>query len=232
MWAKIITIKRTKDLNYFSLCALNLFNTWVSQFELNYWNKWTFPRHSNLLRCTCHLLTPMSSKMFLYFAVENKLWFLIKTFPEFSPFSELQWTPNSWRQNYSFSAASKGYKRYQTMNKSYLAKRSVIQKSTNKWMCFINTFIMHSWRHVIRNYTEKVTLECLQVERTNTKSNGIYKNRELQLNEFTRKNNNVEQFWTWRRRWDGAYVKRDLFNIITYNVKSGTRIAEQAIICL
>ncbi len=25
----------------------------VSQFELNYWNKWTFPRHSNLLRCTC-----------------------------------------------------------------------------------------------------------------------------------------------------------------------------------
>ncbi len=52
-WAKIITIKRTKDLNYFSLCAFNLFNTWVSQFELNYWNKWTFPQHSNLLRCTC-----------------------------------------------------------------------------------------------------------------------------------------------------------------------------------
>ncbi len=53
MWAKIITIKRTKDLNYFSLCALNLFNTRVSQFELNYWNKWTFPPHTNLLRCTC-----------------------------------------------------------------------------------------------------------------------------------------------------------------------------------
>ncbi len=50
MWAKIITIKRTKDLNYFSLCAFNLFNTQVSQFELNYWNKWTFTRHSNLLR--------------------------------------------------------------------------------------------------------------------------------------------------------------------------------------
>ncbi len=30
---------RTKDLNYFSLCALNWFNTQVSQFELNYWNK-------------------------------------------------------------------------------------------------------------------------------------------------------------------------------------------------
>ncbi len=57
MWAKIITIKRTKDLNYFSLCALNLFNTRVSQFELNYWNKLTFPRCSNLLRCTCKTLT-------------------------------------------------------------------------------------------------------------------------------------------------------------------------------
>ncbi len=56
MWAKIITIKRTKDLNYFSLFAFNLFNTRVSQFELNYWNKWTFPRHSNLLRCTCIFL--------------------------------------------------------------------------------------------------------------------------------------------------------------------------------
>ncbi len=53
MWAKIITIKRNKDLNYFRLCALNWFNTRVSQFELNYWNKWTFPQHSNLFRCTC-----------------------------------------------------------------------------------------------------------------------------------------------------------------------------------
>ncbi len=52
MWAKIITIKRTKDFNYFSLCAMNLFNKRVSQFQLNYWNKWIFPRHSNLLRCT------------------------------------------------------------------------------------------------------------------------------------------------------------------------------------
>ncbi len=46
-------LKEPKTLNYFSLCALNLFNTQVSQFELNYWNKWTFPRHYNLLRCTC-----------------------------------------------------------------------------------------------------------------------------------------------------------------------------------
>ncbi len=47
---KSITIKRTKYLNYFSLCALNLFNTRVSQFELNYWNKWTFHL------CTCPLI--------------------------------------------------------------------------------------------------------------------------------------------------------------------------------
>ncbi len=53
MWAKIFTIKRTKDLNDFSLCAFNLFDTQVSKSELNYWNKWTFPRHYNLLRCTC-----------------------------------------------------------------------------------------------------------------------------------------------------------------------------------
>ncbi len=37
------------------MCALHFFNTRVSQFELNYWNKWTFPWHSNLLRCTCIL---------------------------------------------------------------------------------------------------------------------------------------------------------------------------------
>ncbi len=49
----ILLTKLTKDLNYLSLCALNLFNTQVSHFELNYWNKSTFPRHCNLLRCTC-----------------------------------------------------------------------------------------------------------------------------------------------------------------------------------
>ncbi len=53
---KIIIIKRTEDLNYFSQCALNVFNTRVSQFDINYWNKWIFPRHSNLLRCTCNIV--------------------------------------------------------------------------------------------------------------------------------------------------------------------------------
>ncbi len=37
-------LKKNKDLNYWSLCAFNLFNTWVSHFELKYWNKLTFPR--------------------------------------------------------------------------------------------------------------------------------------------------------------------------------------------
>ncbi len=60
MWAKIITIKRTKDLNYFSLCALNLFNTQVLQFELNYWNKLTFPQNSNLLRSACNSSHPQA----------------------------------------------------------------------------------------------------------------------------------------------------------------------------
>ncbi len=50
MWAKIITIKKNKDLNYFSLCALNLFNTgfhnlsWITEISelfddiLIYWD--------------------------------------------------------------------------------------------------------------------------------------------------------------------------------------------------
>ncbi len=71
MWAKIITIKRTKDLNYFSLCALDLFNTRVSQFELNYWNKWTFPRHFNLLRCTCIYLFFFQKEQYLLFNISE-----------------------------------------------------------------------------------------------------------------------------------------------------------------
>ncbi len=52
--------------NYFSLCALNLFNTRVSQFELNYWNKWTFPQYSNLLRCTLNILLIIIWYMLVY----------------------------------------------------------------------------------------------------------------------------------------------------------------------
>ncbi len=52
MWAKIINIKKKQRLKLLqSVC--NEFNTRVSQFELNYWNKWNFPQHSNLLRYTC-----------------------------------------------------------------------------------------------------------------------------------------------------------------------------------
>ncbi len=39
MWDQIITIKITTDLNYFSPWEVHLFNTQVSQFELNYWNE-------------------------------------------------------------------------------------------------------------------------------------------------------------------------------------------------
>ncbi len=36
-----------------AVCVHLIYLIRISQFELNYWNKWTFPRHSNLLRCTC-----------------------------------------------------------------------------------------------------------------------------------------------------------------------------------
>ncbi len=74
MWAKIITIKRTKDLNYFSLCVFNLFNTRVSQFELNYWNKWTFPRNSNLLRCTCRLYIYIYIYIYILHTLHHPAW--------------------------------------------------------------------------------------------------------------------------------------------------------------
>ncbi len=72
MWAKIITIKITKDLNYFSLCALHLFNTRVSQFEFNYWNKLTFPRHFNLLRSTCKSVTFICKQVLIYIYFFNE----------------------------------------------------------------------------------------------------------------------------------------------------------------
>ncbi len=49
----------------------------------------------------------MSSKMFLYFFSGKEIKVLMKTSQDFSPYTELQWTPND-----NFSAASKGYKRY------------------------------------------------------------------------------------------------------------------------
>ncbi len=66
-------------LNYFRLCALNLFNTRVSQFELNYWNKWTFPWHSNLLRCTC---------MFFFGVIKYKAFWCFSIFSIFSAIAE------------------------------------------------------------------------------------------------------------------------------------------------
>ncbi len=62
----------------------------------------------------------MSSKMLVFLSsVEKKLRFLIKTFQDLYPYSfnGLQTVEG---QNDSFSAASKGYKRYQKMNKGLI----------------------------------------------------------------------------------------------------------------
>jgi len=40
--------------------------------------------------------------------------------PGFSPYNGLQWEPNGSTPNESFSAASKGFKRHQTMNKGLI----------------------------------------------------------------------------------------------------------------
>ncbi len=71
VFVKCEPIKRTKDLNNFSLCALNLFNTQVSQFVLNYRNKWTFPRHSNLLYAPVSNIAPKCSKLILRMLVDS-----------------------------------------------------------------------------------------------------------------------------------------------------------------
>ncbi len=46
-------IKTKKLLKCFTLHAMNLKYMKVSLFEITYKKKWTFSRHSNLLRCTC-----------------------------------------------------------------------------------------------------------------------------------------------------------------------------------
>ncbi len=61
----------------------------------------------------------MSSKMFMYFFLQSKRnegfwWKHSRNFLHIVSFNGLQTVEG---QNYSFSAASKGYKLYQTMNK-------------------------------------------------------------------------------------------------------------------
>ncbi len=64
--------------------------------------------------------------MFVFLSsFEKNLRFLMKTFQDFYPYSGLQWTPNGWRSKYSFSAASKGYKQYQMMNKGIHLKKEI-----------------------------------------------------------------------------------------------------------
>jgi len=44
----------------------------------------------------------------------------MKTFQDFSLYNGLQWEPNVQGPNESFSAASKGFKRHQMMNKGLI----------------------------------------------------------------------------------------------------------------
>ncbi len=104
MWAKIITIKRTKDLNlYFSLCALNLnlaheFHnlSWITEINelfhdiLIYWDApvscegWTYTDFSQLdpANCPCKDLvastgdeTCMGEKVISLFRTDKKAFF-------------------------------------------------------------------------------------------------------------------------------------------------------------
>ncbi len=62
----------------------------------------------------------MSSKMFMYFFLLSKInfwWKHSRIFIHIVSFNGLQTVEG---QNYSLSAASKGYKRYQTMNKGLI----------------------------------------------------------------------------------------------------------------
>ncbi len=62
----------------------------------------------------------MSSKMFMYFFLQSKInfwWKHSRIFIHIVSFNGLQTVEG---QNYSLSAASKGYKQYQTMNKGLI----------------------------------------------------------------------------------------------------------------
>ncbi len=71
-WCAWLPSKLTRPEPHRELWGIvNIINTRVSQFELNYWNKWTFPRHSNLLRCTC------MSTFTLYCCFHLHLWTIV-----------------------------------------------------------------------------------------------------------------------------------------------------------
>ncbi len=88
--------------------------------------------------------------------------------------------------------------------------------------------------HVIRNNVEKVTVDVggsTESVFTSWKCEYKVKHRLQQKRVTTQQVYKVKRrFWTWRK-WDGSYIKCDLFNVINYYVKSEMRIAEQASIC-
>ncbi len=115
----------------------------------------------------------------------------------------------------------------------------------NKCICFINTkarlFCDARPRlHVIRNNVEKVTLDVGSISSSHpsSKSSDIV---VLPLNSlicnslfFLQTAFDLVFARSTCKHWLGtsAYVKRDLFNVVTYYVKSGTHIAEQASFCV
>ncbi len=87
-------------------------------------------------------------------------------------------------------------------------------KKLNTSICFINTQMLACFRCASQTLAE-VPSQCLQVERANTKSNAVYKKGSYNLTSLQGKTTTSDDFELRRRRWDGAYVKRDLFNVIT-----------------
>ncbi len=84
--------------------------------------------------------------------------------------------------------------------------------------------------HIILNYVEKVTLDvggntesvftscmCNILSQTLFTKKGVTAQQVYKVKQW------CQTIWTWRRRWDGAYVNCDLINIITYYVKSASQ---------
>ncbi len=112
-------------------------------------------------------------------------------------------------QNYSLSAASKGYKRYQTMNKVEMIGHL---KKKKKCICFINTNArlfcdVRSWR----NDVEKVTLDigesiesvfiswmCKYEVKRHLQKKGVTTQRVYKVKQRCRTNLNLEEKMRWR----------------------------------
>jgi len=77
----------------------------------------------------------MSSKMSMSFFLQSKRRFLVKTFHDFSPYSLMDFNGYQTVQGTkdSFSAASKGFKRFQTTNKGLINRNDRSLKKKKKF---------------------------------------------------------------------------------------------------